>query len=37
MYDTGVSVTENDTVVTLSTCVTGEDSKRLVVQAKRIQ
>ena len=37
MYDTGVSVTEHDSVVTLSTCVTGEDSKRLVVQAKRIQ
>lgn len=37
MYDTGVSVSENDTIVTLSTCVTGEDTKRLVVQAKRIQ
>ena len=37
MYETGVSVSANDTVVTLSTCVTGEDSKRLVVQAKRIQ
>lgn len=37
MYDTGVSVSEYDTVVTLSTCVTGEDTKRLVVQAKRIQ
>ena len=37
MYDTGVSVSENDSIVTLSTCVTGEDSKRLVVQAKRIQ
>lgn len=37
MYDTGVSVSENDTIVTLSTCVTGEDSKRFVVQAKRIQ
>ena len=37
MYDTGVSVSEYDTIVTLSTCVSGEDSKRLVVQAKRIQ
>ncbi len=37
MYDTGVSVSENDSIVTLSTCITGEDSKRLVVQAKRIQ
>lgn len=37
MYDTGVSVSEHDSIVTLSTCVTGEDSKRLVVQAKRIQ
>lgn len=37
MYDTGVSVSESDSIVTLSTCVTGEDSKRLVVQAKRIQ
>lgn len=37
MYDTGVSVSEHDSVVTLSTCITGEDSKRLVVQAKRIQ
>lgn len=37
MYDTGVSVSENDTIVTLSTCVTGEDSKRLVLHAKRIQ
>ena len=36
MYDTGVSVSENDTIVTLSTCVTGEDEKRLVVHAKRI-
>lgn len=37
MYDTGVSVSATDTIVTLSTCVTGEDKKRLVVQAKRIQ
>lgn len=37
MYDTGVDVSEYDSVVTLSTCITGEDSKRLVVQAKRIQ
>lgn len=37
MYDTGVSVSENDTIVTLSTCVSGENTKRLVVQAKRIQ
>ncbi len=37
MYDTGVSVSGDDTIVTLSTCVTGEDTKRLVVQAKRIQ
>lgn len=37
MYDTGVSVSETDTIVTLSTCITGEDSKRLVIQAKRIQ
>ena len=36
MYDTGVSISENDTIVTLSTCVTGDKQKRLVVQAKRI-
>lgn len=37
MYNTGVSVSENDTIVTLSTCISGQDTKRLVVQAKRIQ
>lgn len=37
LYDTGISVTENDTVVTLSTCVTGDDNKRFVIHAKRIQ
>lgn len=36
MYETGVGITENDIIVTLSTCVTGEDEKRLVLHAKLI-
>lgn len=36
MYETGVSISENDIIVTLSTCVTGDDEKRLVLHAKRI-
>jgi sortase B len=37
MYDTGVSVSASDTIVTLSTCVSGDTEKRLVILAKRIQ
>ncbi len=36
-YDTGVNVTKDDTIVTLSTCVTNQDSKRLIIHAKRIK
>lgn len=36
LYDTGVSYTKDDTIMTLSTCI-GDDSKRLVVLAKRLK
>ncbi len=38
MYDTGVSVAQGDSIVTLSTCLdaAGKSEKRLVVVAKRI-
>ncbi len=35
-YDTGVEVTAEDTIMTLSTCSGGED-ERFVVQAKRVE
>lgn len=37
MYDTGVTVGENDRIVTLSTCVSGQKQKRLVIHAKQIE
>lgn len=36
-YDTGVEVTTNDTVVTLSTCTSASDEHRFVVWGVRIQ
>lgn len=37
MYDTGVSVSKNDTILTLSTCSYEINDGRLAVQAKRIK
>lgn len=36
MYDTGVTVTENDNIVTLSTC-TGTEGERFLVHAVRVE
>lgn len=37
MYNTGVSVSKSDTIVTLCTCTSDDKNKRLVVHAKLIQ
>ena len=37
MYDTGISVSKEDTILTLSTCTYEFDDARFVVQAKRIK
>ena len=37
-YDTGINVTQEDVILTLSTCTaTGSNSKRWVVQAKLVK
>lgn len=36
-YDTGVSVNENDKIVTLSTCTNNDKDERYVIQAKLIE
>ncbi len=37
MYNTGVSVSKNDTIVTLCTCTSDNKNKRLVVHAKLVE
>lgn len=37
MYDTGVSVSKENSIVTLSTCVSNDKTKRLIVHAKQVK
>lgn len=37
MYDTGVSVSKENSIVTLSTCVSEDKAKRLIIHAKQIK